>query len=334
MKPNYFPAGDLVPHVGDALDIRLGLSFRPTPRLRQDLTYLRSRLETLDGAPIFTNNIIRGTLNYQFTRELSLRAIVDYNDVSPNPARVRLANDERVGIDTLFTYQLGPATALYVGYTSGFQNLAARDEGRAAIRIDDPSTQVGPSAAIQAQLPHSTLSMNEPLHRRLYAAALLGSCSYAICRTPLLPLLARDLGATPAGVGLIVGASTVMGILLKLPAGAWSDVFGRRVVSDCRGAPVHADAARLHRRRLADDAAWRCASFTAARRRSSVRCRPPPSQTSRRPIGVRTWLSTLSMLQGIGQVAAPLIAGALLSRRGLHRGFRGGRRYSASRCRS
>ena len=143
MTPNYFPAGDIAPRVGHSLNIRLGLTYRPTPRLRQDFTYLRSRLETRDGEPIFTNNIIRGTLTYQFTRELSLRAIVDYNNVSPNAARVRLTNDERVGIDTLLTYQLGPATALYLGYTSGFQNLAARDDGLPAIRIDDPSTQVG-----------------------------------------------------------------------------------------------------------------------------------------------------------------------------------------------
>ena len=65
-----------------------------------------------------------------------------YNAVAPN-ARVRLTNDERVGLDTLLTYQLGPSTALYLGYASGFQNLAVQDEGLAAIRIDDPATQVG-----------------------------------------------------------------------------------------------------------------------------------------------------------------------------------------------
>ena len=53
-------------------------------------------------------------------------------------------------------------------------------------------------------------------------------CSYAICRTPLLPLFARDLGAGPALIGVVVGASTVTGILVKLPAGALSDVLGRR----------------------------------------------------------------------------------------------------------
>jgi len=61
----------------------------------------------------------------------------------PDPARVRLVNDERIGADLLFTYQLGPSTALYLGYTSGFQNLQPADEGGTAVRIDDPKTQVG-----------------------------------------------------------------------------------------------------------------------------------------------------------------------------------------------
>src|SRR5688572_6559077 len=64
--------------------------------------------------------------------------------------------------------------------------------------------------------------------RRLCAIGFLAYCSYAICRTPLLPLLARELGASPPMVGFVVAASTLTGIVLKLPAGAWSDVLGRR----------------------------------------------------------------------------------------------------------
>ena len=45
-------------------------------------------------------------------------------------------------------------------------------------------------------------------------------CSYAICRAPLLPLFARELGAGPALIGIVVGASTVTGIVVKMPAGA------------------------------------------------------------------------------------------------------------------
>ena len=65
---------------------------------------------------------------------------------------------------------------------------------------------------------------------RLCALATLAYCSYAICRTPLLPLLARDLGANAPTIGLVAGASTLTGIAVKLPAGAWSDVVGRRTL--------------------------------------------------------------------------------------------------------
>src|SRR5688500_5980352 len=63
---------------------------------------------------------------------------------------------------------------------------------------------------------------------RLSAATFVAYCSYAICRAPLLPLFARDLGAGPSMIGVVVGASTLTGIFVKMPAGALSDVLGRR----------------------------------------------------------------------------------------------------------
>ena len=65
---------------------------------------------------------------------------------------------------------------------------------------------------------------------RLCVAGFLAYSSYAICRTPLLPLFARDLGADPPLVGVVVGASTLTGVFVKLPAGALSDVLGRRAL--------------------------------------------------------------------------------------------------------
>ena len=64
----------------------------------------------------------------------------------------------------------------------------------------------------------------------LVATAALAYTSYAMCRSPLLPLFARYLGATPTTIGLIVAASTITGIAVKMPAGALSDVFGRRAL--------------------------------------------------------------------------------------------------------
>lgn len=54
--------------------------------------------------------------------------------------------------------------------------------------------------------------------------------SYNLVRTPLLPLFAESLGAGPAEVGLIVSLSTLTGVVFKLPAGALSDLIGRRVL--------------------------------------------------------------------------------------------------------
>ena len=62
----------------------------------------------------------------------------------------------------------------------------------------------------------------------LCAFGFLAFVSYDIIRSPLLPLFAVELGATPQSIGLIVGASTITGIFFKFPSGALSDVLGRR----------------------------------------------------------------------------------------------------------
>lgn len=49
-------------------------------------------------------------------------------------------------------------------------------------------------------------------------------------KTPVLPLFAAYLGATPQEIGWIVIASTIPGILISFPAGAISDLIGRRRV--------------------------------------------------------------------------------------------------------
>jgi MFS family permease len=51
--------------------------------------------------------------------------------------------------------------------------------------------------------------------------------SYALARSPVLPLFALYLGGGPEAIGFAVGISTVTGIFFKLPTGALSDVIGR-----------------------------------------------------------------------------------------------------------
>ncbi len=57
---------------------------------------------------------------------------------------------------------------------------------------------------------------------------LLARLGYQMARSPVLPRFAQDLGSAPELLGLIVAASTITGVLVKLPAGASSDFFGRR----------------------------------------------------------------------------------------------------------
>ncbi|HIE29127.1 TPA: MFS transporter [Candidatus Poribacteria bacterium] len=66
--------------------------------------------------------------------------------------------------------------------------------------------------------------------RLLCGIGLFAIFSSTMSKSPVLPLFAEHLGATESVVGLIAAASTVVGILVSVPAGALSDVFGRRKV--------------------------------------------------------------------------------------------------------
>lgn len=62
----------------------------------------------------------------------------------------------------------------------------------------------------------------------LCIVGFLGRLSYEMARSPLTPLYARHLGAPPQLIGLIVAAVTITGIVVKMPSGALSDLFGFR----------------------------------------------------------------------------------------------------------
>jgi MFS family permease len=150
---------------------------------------------------------------------------------------------------------------------------------------------------------------------RMSAAAVLAYCSYTLCRTPLLPLYAQSLGAGPSLVGLVVAASTLTGVALKLPAGTLSDVVGRRPLL-LAGALVFALMpftylavstvgglllARLfhgHATAVFGPVASAAVSDLAPRERRGA------------------WLGAYATAQGTGQAVAPVLAGYLLAANG------------------
>jgi len=120
---NYYPAAGDRPFQAKSLDANFTLNLIPTPQFQIDETYIYTRLAAGGRGTVFNNHIWRTKANYQFTREFSLRAIVDYNGVLPNDALVRLERSKRLGLDFLFTYMLHPGTALHIGYTDNYENL-------------------------------------------------------------------------------------------------------------------------------------------------------------------------------------------------------------------
>lgn len=150
---NFFPAFGLAPFRATAQGGTFGLTLRPSSRLRFDQTYIYNRLgrgldpvivEGFGPATVFNNHIFRSKLNYQFTRELSLRAILDYNAILANSSLISLERDNSLTADLLLTYLLNPGTAVYIGYTDGYRNVALVPAGfPTQQRNGFPSTSTG-----------------------------------------------------------------------------------------------------------------------------------------------------------------------------------------------
>src|SRR5258706_16184010 len=106
------------------------LTLRPIKPLKVENTYLFERLRTIGtNSGIFNDHIIRSKWNWQFTPQLSLRVILQYNALLANtPGNTvfpytHLPTSKRFNADFLITYLVHPGTAIYVGYNSDLQNL-------------------------------------------------------------------------------------------------------------------------------------------------------------------------------------------------------------------
>jgi len=160
---NFFPASGLAPFLGNVNRVNLGFTVRPSARFRIDETAIYYRLGTRNGStpatfdpghPVFNNYLLRTKFNYQFTRELSLRMIMDYDATLANNQLLDLQRNlgsfdggpvqpsKNFVPDFLLTYLVHPGTALYIGYNNSFSNL--RLDGTAPpILQGSPSNMTG-----------------------------------------------------------------------------------------------------------------------------------------------------------------------------------------------
>jgi len=124
---NYNPSAGRVPEISHEDQANATLTFHASGRLRIDNTYLLEHLrEHVTHLTAVTNHIVRSKWNYQFTRELSARVILQYTSVLSNPLLSSLSPTKNFNADFLITYLVHPGTAIYVGYNSNLQNLDRR----------------------------------------------------------------------------------------------------------------------------------------------------------------------------------------------------------------
>ncbi len=137
---NFVPPIGEEPELADRLFVEGSLLWRPMDRLRVDTTLLSTELEDRDGrGTIFTDRIVRTRWNYQFTKEMSLRVILQHEDTKPT-ALSRLTRDENLNLDVLFRYVLNPWSALYIGFNNNESNLQLVENeqgGTELVRTDE-----------------------------------------------------------------------------------------------------------------------------------------------------------------------------------------------------
>ena len=110
---------DIKPEMGYSHVFSAYAYIKPTQRMEICPTYEYYKLDHLDRwlannpgeeKNIYSGYIFRSRLTYQFSRQLFLRLVVQYDDFS-----------ERLDIEPLLTYRVNPFTKFYVGMTSGYQ---------------------------------------------------------------------------------------------------------------------------------------------------------------------------------------------------------------------
>jgi len=99
-------------------------TLQPLRQLTADNTYLLDRDHSVaNGALVYESQTFRTKVNYQFTRAISARVIVEYDSTPANPAETSLLRKKQVGTQALFTWLPHPGTAIYIGNNNDLQNL-------------------------------------------------------------------------------------------------------------------------------------------------------------------------------------------------------------------
>lgn len=95
------------PEVGKGHQFIYGVSFKPTDQLQSEFEFERAGLRSQKNDELlYDGYILRNISTYQFSKQIFLRLISDYNSFSGE-----------VSLFPLFSYKLNPFTIFYIGST-------------------------------------------------------------------------------------------------------------------------------------------------------------------------------------------------------------------------
>ncbi|MGD0682119.1 MAG: carbohydrate binding family 9 domain-containing protein [Terracidiphilus sp.] len=144
---NYNPMAGGVPFLMNQETVQALFTLQPLRQLTADNTYLLDRDHAVtNGALVYESQVFRTKINYQFTRAISARMIVEYDSTLTNPAETSLKRTKEVGTQALLTWLPHPGTAIYIGYNNDLQNLDRSLCNRLPGGACDPNNTVAPRA--------------------------------------------------------------------------------------------------------------------------------------------------------------------------------------------
>jgi hypothetical protein len=121
---NYNPISGALPFLLNQQTVQLLFTLQPLRPLTADNTYLLDRdFAVSNNAFVYESQTFRTKINYQFTRAISARVILEYDSTLANPAESSLSRTKQIGSQALLTWLPHPGTAIYIGYNNDLQNL-------------------------------------------------------------------------------------------------------------------------------------------------------------------------------------------------------------------
>lgn len=145
---NYNPLAGQPPFLLNQQDVQFLFTLQPLRQLTDDNTYLLDRDFAAHGGQfVYESQTFRTKLNYQFTRAISARLIVEYDSTLANPAQTSIARTKQIGTQALLTWLPHPGTAVYIGYNNDLQNLDPTLCNRLQNGACDPNNTTVPRAS-------------------------------------------------------------------------------------------------------------------------------------------------------------------------------------------